>query len=275
MVKFKCKERCGDCCCEIPMTPELIKKHKDKIQVPILKETEVQHFPQASEVILNTKDKMCVFLNRKTRRCEIYEDRPKLCRDYGQENGGVSKCPYFDSEGNPKELRLDLACGDNRALGFVGVDMVKTAAADIVWDLNVYPWPWKDGEVEEITCRHFVEHVEDLMKFMNECYRILKVNGKMNIVTPYYNSVRAWQDPTHVRVISEMTFLYYNKGWREVNHLEHYPITCDFDFQYNFGLVGDWNLRSEEARQFAMQHYSNVIQDIYVTLVKRKPELLK
>jgi Fe-S-cluster containining protein len=270
MVGFKCKERCGDCCCIVNMPETLINKHRDKFQVPILKEERVEKFGQEREIRLETKDQMCAFLDRKTRKCAIYEDRPKVCKDYGIENEGVNKCPYFDSEGQPKDVRLDLACGDNRRLGFVGVDIVKTPQTDIVWDLNKYPYPWKDGEVEEIICAHFIEHVEDIIKFMEECYRILKPNGQMTVIAPYWNSARAWQDPTHVRTISENTFLYYNKGWRELNKLGHYPITCDFDFQYNFNITSEWANRSEEAKHFAITHYSNVVLEIMVNLVKRK-----
>ena len=46
--------------------------------------------------------------------------------------------------------------------------------------------------------------------------------------------MRAWQDPTHKRAISEATFLYANKSWRVSQGLDRYPITCDFDFSYGY-----------------------------------------
>ena len=176
-----------------------------------------------------------------------------------------------------KLIRLDLACGDNKRPDdqfgkWLGVDIIKLPNVDIVHDLEVYPWPIKDKSVDEIFCSHYIEHTKDLMKFMNECHRILKDTGKMAIIAPYYNSVRAWQDPTHVRAISEFTFMYFNKEWRKNNKLEHYPITCDFDFSYGYILNGDWVNRSEEARQFAFRHYTNCINDIQVTMTKR-PEV--
>jgi hypothetical protein len=81
--------------------------------------------------------------------------------------------------------------------------------------------------------------------------------------------MRCWQDPTHKRAISEATFLYYNKQWRDTNKLDHYPIHCDFDYTYGYDINAIWANRSEEARNFAISHYMNVVNDIHVVLTKR------
>ena len=169
----------------------------------------------------------------------------------------------------PTPLKLDIACGQNKAAGFFGIDIASREGVDMVYDLEQFPWPIPDNSVDEIVCSHYVEHTKDLIKFMNELYRIMKPGAKALILAPYYNSMRAWQDPTHTRAISEATFLYYNKDWRVVNKLDHYPITCDFDFSYGYNMAPDWLNRAEEARNFAIRHYTNVINDIQVVLVKR------
>jgi predicted SAM-dependent methyltransferase len=168
-----------------------------------------------------------------------------------------------------KVLKLDVACGNNKKEGFTGIDICKTEQADIVHDLNIYPWPFEDNSVDEVWCSHFIEHVADIMKFMNEVHRILKPGAQVTFISPYYSSVRCWQDPTHVRAISEQTYLYYNKGWREANKLEHYPITADFNIT---GWFHAWNAsyasRSQDAKNFALQHYNNVVDDLWAVLVK-------
>jgi len=166
-----------------------------------------------------------------------------------------------------KLLRLDLACGQNKQAGFIGVDIA--GDADIIQDLEVFPWQFDDNSVDEIFCSHYVEHTSDLIKFMDECYRILKAGGRMTIIAPYYSSMRAWQDPTHVRAISEASFLYYNKDWRGQNKLDHYPIKSDFDFTYGYIINAPWSSRNEEARNFAISHYINVISDIQLVLTKK------
>lgn len=186
-------------------------------------------------------------------------------------------------------VRLSLACGDRKPEGFYGVDIAKTEAADFVQDLFKFPWSqFPDNSVDEIEISHFVEHIphgdgyhDPFFQFFDEIYRILKpaefdpnnpniaTTGIVNIVSPYYSSVRAWWDPTHLRAISEQSFLYLNKEWRVNNLLDHYPVSCDFDFSYGYVLDPEWQNRSQEAQSFAIKHYNNVVSDIQVRLVKR------
>jgi hypothetical protein len=169
-------------------------------------------------------------------------------------------------------LKLDLACGQNKKPGFVGVDI--GGDADVKWNLTRYPWPFDSDSVQEINCSHYFEHMtgEQQMKFMDECWRIMKTGAKMFIVAPYYTSMRAVQDPTHKSFICEASFVYYNKEWRKREKLDHYPIKCDFDFEYAHGVNHPWTMKSEETRNFAITHYWNAVSDIHVTLTKRPPE---
>jgi len=200
-------------------------------------------------------------------------------------------------------VKVDLACGDNKQDGHIGVDYRKTESVDLVMDLEVYPWTFTSESVDELYCSHYVEHLphdntmsmvkemvkrsksfadfkkqvseidaskptDSLIKFMDECYRILKPGGKLTILTPYYSSMRAVQDPTHTRSMCEASFLYFNRQWRIDNKLDHYNIMCDFDFNYGYNVNNAWMPRSEESRNFAFLHYNNVITDIQVVLTK-------
>lgn len=165
-------------------------------------------------------------------------------------------------------MKLDLACGQNKREGFKGVDIAPGPGVDFVFDLETYPWTiFQDNSIEEIHCSHYVEHVSDLMKFMDEIYRICIDGAKVTFLAPYYTSIRAWQDPTHKRVISEATWLYYNAKWRRENKLDHYPITCNFEVTQAMVFFNQpWDKKSEEARAFAQQHYWNAVSDIVVEL---------
>ena len=167
------------------------------------------------------------------------------------------------------ELKLDIGCGHNKQAGFYGIDLRKLPEVDQVVDLEAFPWPFDDKSVDEIFCSHYIEHTTDLIKFMDELYRIMKTGAKATIVAPYYSSVRAWQDPTHKRAISEFTFMYFNKQWRDANKLEHYGIKSDFDFTYGYMVDPAWQNRSEEARNFAIRFYINAVSDIQVVITKR------
>lgn len=197
--------------------------------------------------------------------------------------------PTTRAKAKPQVIKLSIACGDNKPEGFLGVDVVKTSSTDYVFDVLKFPWKqFKDNSVDEIECSNFVEHIPHIdsrddvfFKFFDELYRILKpvefdpanpnvpIKGFANIVCPYYSSMRAWQDPTHQRAISEASFLYLNKQWRIDNKLDHYPVSCDFDFSYGYSVTPEWQNRSEESRAFAIRHYINVVSDIQVILSKR------
>ena len=109
------------------------------------------------------------------------------------------------------------------------------------------------------------------MKFMDEVWRICEDGAKVTILGPYYTSMRAWQDPTHTRALSEATWLYFQKQWRVANKLDHYPIRSDFEVTNMAVFFNEpWNQKSEEARRFAQQHYYNAVSDILVELRVKK-----
>jgi hypothetical protein len=182
----------------------------------------------------------------------------------------------------PPPINLDIACGQRKQNGYIGIDRAAIEGVDIVHDLTVYPWPVATGSVQAAYCSHYIEHIplteimvdgrrqDALLAFFDELYRILIPGGQVTIIAPYYASMRCWQDPTHRRAISEATFLYANKGWREMNGLDHYDVRADFDFAYSYILDGSVAARNEEARAFWMRHYQNVINDIQVTLTRRE-----
>ena len=55
-------------------------------------------------------------------------------------------------------VRLDLGAGQSPREGFAGVDLYAPDPQYRV-DLFSFPWPWADGEVDELHCSHFVEHL--------------------------------------------------------------------------------------------------------------------
>lgn len=80
-----------------------------------------------------------------------------------------------------------------------------------VWDLNVTPWPWADNEFGLVAAIHVVEHLKDLISFMNEAHRILRKGGELYLETPNagINIDLTHADPTHVRCYRPHSFLNY------------------------------------------------------------------
>ena len=180
-----------------------------------------------------------------------------------------SKSPMVDAD---QFIKLNLACGQQQREGWKGVDRVAGPNVDYVVDLLKYPWPFADNSIYEIGCSHFVEHLTDLVSFMRECHRILQPLQTMTIVCPYYSSRRAWQDPTHVRAITEDTFRYFDPEWAKLIRVDHYMNDGSTGFEVINTIMmynNEYESKGEEARMWALAHNINVVDDITVILRKR------
>lgn len=173
------------------------------------------------------------------------------------------------------ELKLNLGCGRHKIEGFLGVDCRRDDGNDAVekiHDLLSFPWPWGDKSVTAIEANYLLMYFDgpERMRFMDECWRVLKPGGKLAIKVVYWASVRCGLDPLYkAPPITEMSFCMYNKEWRRLNQHAHYPIKCDFDFTYGFALRGDLATRNQEYQGMAIQQQLNAADDLIVSLTKR------
>ncbi len=109
--------------------------------------------------------------------------------------------------------KLDFGCGNRKKNGMTGIDFNSTTDADVVHDLNVFPYPFEDNSFEEIHCSHILEHLPDLISVMRELYRISKPGAKIFVEAPYWSSHRAFKDPTHIRFFTDNTFDYFSEEY--------------------------------------------------------------
>lgn len=94
-------------------------------------------------------------------------------------------------------MKLNLCCSDSHLPPpFVNVDRVQPA--DVIVDLNLAPWSWADNSVEEIIAHDALEHLFNPIISLNECWRILKPGGKLDLIVPTAEGRGAFQDPTHL-----------------------------------------------------------------------------
>jgi hypothetical protein len=81
-------------------------------------------------------------------------------------------------------MKLNLGCGRDLRQGYLNVDFVQPC--DRMVDLSKFPWPWGDGEADEILMLDFLEHFpyRDTSKILMECWRVLKKDGLLEVQVP-------------------------------------------------------------------------------------------
>ena len=109
----------------------------------------------------------------------------------------------------PARQILDVGCGIKKFPGSTGIDRNTDTAADIIWDLDQFPWPVEPNSYDEARLIHVIEHVGDVIATMEELHRILKPGGQIILETPHYTDFSSWCDPTHRWHLNSFSFRYF------------------------------------------------------------------
>ena len=102
---------------------------------------------------------------------------------------------------------------------FVSLVTLDLSNADVNHDLNDLPYPFQDGEFDEIHAYEVLEHcgVQGDFRFFfaqfNELHRILVKNGVLVLSVPNYKSIWAFGDPGHTRVLPYTVFNYLQRSF--------------------------------------------------------------
>lgn len=105
---------------------------------------------------------------------------------------------------------LDLGCGNSKRPNSIGMDINNRTQADVVHDLNSFPYPLPDSEFDEIYVDNVLEHLDDVMSVMEEIHRICKPGAMVKIIVPYFRSPWAYIDPTHKHYFTVDSFAYFD-----------------------------------------------------------------
>ena len=76
---------------------------------------------------------------------------------------------------------LDIGCGINKSENVIGMDISNLSGADIIHDINKYPYPFDDENFDEIICSDTFILVNNPIEFLRE------VSGE-NLATQMTNS---------------------------------------------------------------------------------------
>ena len=83
--------------------------------------------------------------------------------------------------------KMNLGCGMMKKEGFINVDFRKGVTPDVVWDLNVFPYPFEDRSFDLIEASHVIEHLDRPFVVMKELHRILKPGGRLHMMVPHFS----------------------------------------------------------------------------------------
>lgn len=147
-------------------------------------------------------------------------------------------------------LSIDLGCGSApknyfNAVKAIGFDIVHSEHPEIrTANLIGCELPLASNSVDIVYAFDFLEHVprhvvsaEDAAPFillMNEVYRILKIGGLFLSSTPSYPYSEAFQDPTHVNILTEKTIPLY---FCSVMQNNWHPWAKQYGFDGKFELI--------------------------------------
>ncbi len=104
---------------------------------------------------------------------------------------------------------LDIGCGIHKYPGAIGVDRNPDTSADVVCELDHFPYPFADNSFEELRAVHVIEHLSDVIRAMEEFHRLVRGGGRVFIVTPHYTDFSSFCDPTHRWHLNSFSFRYF------------------------------------------------------------------
>lgn len=93
--------------------------------------------------------------------------------------------------------------------GYITLDSCEVVKPDVLWDLNEFPYPFEDNTFDEILAYSILEHLDDLVKVMEELHRIAKPGAILYVGVPYWDGYGFASDPTHKQMFTEHTFSFF------------------------------------------------------------------
>jgi ubiquinone/menaquinone biosynthesis C-methylase UbiE len=82
-------------------------------------------------------------------------------------------------------LVADIGCGKKKYPNAIGLDISKDSNADVIGDMTRLPF--KDKIFDMVLLNESLEHVEEIGVALTEAIRVMKKEGKLELVLPTKN----------------------------------------------------------------------------------------
>ena len=137
---------------------------------------------------------------------------------------------------------LDVGCGKKKKEGAIGIDFNANTDADVIHNLNVFPYPFESDSFDEVFVTHCIEHLDDVVKVMEELHRISRPGARIVIDAPYFSGQDAFSDPTHKHFFTSRSFDYFTGDFPEFsfysNKARFEKVKTQIDFWQIYRLGG-------------------------------------
>lgn len=171
------------------------------------------------------------------------------------------------------KIGLNLGCGydiykSTDDMKWINVDCELIIGANFIFDLNKIPYPFEGNQVDIIVMNDVLEHLDNPIEVIRECYRLLKDGGKLKIRLLYWNHIYNYSDPQHKHVFAPRYFEFFTKD-------THRPYYFDFHFnhmtiKYTFDInaLKKYSPFSRKRLMEKAYFHCNIIDGMHITLVK-------
>lgn len=106
---------------------------------------------------------------------------------------------------------MDIGCGRNKRAGAIGVDRNPATVADVLADIDRADLPFRENSFGHVSLVHVIEHVESVIRTMEEAHRVLRPGGTLLVETPHYSDASSFADPTHRWHLNSFSFRYFTE----------------------------------------------------------------
>lgn len=160
----------------------------------------------------------------------------------------IDKFNLIESIASREFVKLELGCGPRKLDKLsIGIDALDYPCVDIIGDIFQVLARLPDAVVDEVYSSHFIEHIPDTAKLLNELARVMKADGELIIIAPHFSNPYYYSDFTHKTFFGLYSMSYLAQDeilWRKVPTYQQ---------ELNFDVI-DIHLGFKSSPPFYLRH---------------------
>ena len=118
-------------------------------------------------------------------------------------------------------MKINIGSGSQNLKGFVNIDLYKHKEVDIQIHIDKYGLPLKDNSVDYVYSSHFLEHIFNLDKIIQEMYRVSKNNCIIDIILPHFKWIPNEEHVREFNITSLKNYEINNTNEGYIKFLKH------------------------------------------------------